>query len=191
VRAIPQRAPSLPSGRQAGFTLIEVLAATLVLLIGVLGVVGMQMLSLQTNQGALRRSQAVFLAAELLDAMRSNPMAAASYVGEYPDDLPTSPPACAVEALGCSPQDAVGYDLYAWGVQLQPPDPNAPDGFLPAIPNASVSVVATANADEYTVTVSWNERGFTEEEEEGEEGSGLAARALVDRSVTLTSVIRP
>jgi len=185
-RAVSHRCP----GRQTGFTLIEVLAATLVLLIGVLGVVGMQMLSLQANQGAMLRSQATFLAAEFLDAMRSNPTAAASYVGDYPDDLPTSPPACATDAAGCSPQDAVGYDLYAWGVQLQPPDPNAPDGFLPAIPNASVTVVATANPDEYTVTVTWNERGFAEEEE-GEEGSALAARALVDRSVTLTSVIRP
>ena len=55
---------------QGGFTLIEVLVAVLVLLVGMLGVVGMQMLSFQANQGAYFRSQAVYIASEILDAMR-------------------------------------------------------------------------------------------------------------------------
>lgn len=180
-----------------GFTLIEVLAATLVLLVGVLGVVGMQMLSLQANQGAMMRSQATFLASELLDAMRTNPTAAANYEGTYPAGLPTTPPPCAVADTGCSAADAATYDLYAWGVQLQPPDPNAADEFQVAIPNATVTVAATANPDEYSVVVSWNERGFsTVTEEDVVEGEVVVidestARAIVTRSVTLTSVILP
>ena len=171
-----------------GFTLIEVLAATLVLLVGVLGVVGMQMLSLQTNQGAMIRSQATFLAAELFDAMRSNPDALEDYVGSYPGDLPESAPDCAVEVLGCTPEDAAEYDLYAWGVQLQPPDANAADEFQVAIPNATVTVTETGNPDEYSIVVSWNERGFAPET--AEDGAD-STRTIVARNVTLTSVIVP
>lgn len=166
-----------------GFTLIEVLAATLVLLVGVLGVVGMQMLSLQANQGAMLRSQATFLASELLDAMRVNPTAASDYEGTYPADLPTSAPACAIANNGCTPSDAATYDLFAWGVQLQPPDPNV-DGFQVALPNATVTVTeSTAVEDEFSIVVSWDERGYVDT-------AGDATRALVTRSVTLTSVIR-
>ncbi|MEL7045020.1 MAG: type IV pilus modification protein PilV, partial [Pseudomonadota bacterium] len=92
-RARPAAARKLPSnrrqrfcrpGRAAGFTLIEVMVSVLILLVGLLGVVGMQMLSLQANQGAYFRSQAVYIGSEILDAIRANPRAAANYVGVYP-----------------------------------------------------------------------------------------------------------
>jgi prepilin-type N-terminal cleavage/methylation domain-containing protein len=61
------------AGGSGGFTLIEVMIAVLILLVGMLGVVGMQMLSLQANQGAYFRSQAIYIGSEILDAMRANP----------------------------------------------------------------------------------------------------------------------
>jgi type IV pilus assembly protein PilV len=55
-----------------GTTLIETLVALLVLSIGLLGVAGLQMTSLQNNRGAHLRSQAQVLAYDIADRMRAN-----------------------------------------------------------------------------------------------------------------------
>ena len=55
-----------------GTTLIETLVALLVLSIGLLGVAGLQMTSLQNNRGAHLRSQAQVLAYDVADRMRAN-----------------------------------------------------------------------------------------------------------------------
>lgn len=58
--------------RTAGFTLIEVLVAVLVLSIGLLGLAGLQTASLRNNNSAYMRSQAAILAYDMADRMRSN-----------------------------------------------------------------------------------------------------------------------
>ncbi|MBK5964020.1 type IV pilus modification protein PilV [Thiocystis minor] len=58
--------------RQRGFTLIEVLIAALVLSVGLLGLAGLQAVSLKLNQGSSLRTQATNLAYEITDAMRAN-----------------------------------------------------------------------------------------------------------------------
>ncbi len=60
----------------AGFSLIEVLIALLVLCAGVLGMVALQTQGLQLSQSANQRSTAVMLAQDLVEMMRSNPEAA-------------------------------------------------------------------------------------------------------------------
>lgn len=57
----------------AGFTLIEVLVAILVLAIGLLGMAGLQGLSVRNSQSAYQRTQAAILAHSLVDEMRANP----------------------------------------------------------------------------------------------------------------------
>ena len=56
-----------------GFSMIELLVAVLVMGIGVLGITGLQMVSLQNNRGALVRAEAVQLAYDILDRIRANP----------------------------------------------------------------------------------------------------------------------
>ena len=56
----------------AGFTLIEVLVAIVVLSFGLLGMVGLQAASLQANRDARLQSTAVVLARELAEMMRGN-----------------------------------------------------------------------------------------------------------------------
>jgi type IV pilus assembly protein PilV len=58
--------------RAAGMTLIEVLVAVLVLSIGLLGLAGLQTLSLRSNHSAYLRSQATVLAYDIVDRMRAN-----------------------------------------------------------------------------------------------------------------------
>lgn len=63
---------ALPNSRQSGMTLIEVLIALVVVGIGVMGLALMQVVNLRYTQGANQRTQAVNLAGELIDMMRSN-----------------------------------------------------------------------------------------------------------------------
>jgi type IV pilus assembly protein PilV len=61
---------------ERGTTLIETMVALLVLSIGLLGIAGMQMTSLQNNRGAHLRSQAQVLSYDIADRMRANREAA-------------------------------------------------------------------------------------------------------------------
>jgi type IV pilus assembly protein PilV len=66
-------------GEQAGFTLAEVLVAALVLSVGLLGVIALQLESLQATRSALARTQAVALVADLADRIRAHSTPAAAY----------------------------------------------------------------------------------------------------------------
>lgn len=68
---------------QAGFTLIEVMIAVLVLAFGLLGFALLQTMSVRFAQSANFRTQATNLTYELLDQIRINRVAAASYAGDY------------------------------------------------------------------------------------------------------------
>lgn len=57
---------------QKGVSLLEVLIALLVLSVGLLGVAALQAFSLQANQGAYHRTQAVNLSYEIVDFLRVN-----------------------------------------------------------------------------------------------------------------------
>lgn len=71
---------------ERGATLIEVLIAILILSIGLLGLAGLQVTSVQSNYSAYYRSQATLLAYDLADRMRANRTAAlgTTYVVDYP-----------------------------------------------------------------------------------------------------------
>ena len=58
--------------KQRGATLIEIMVALLVLSVGLLGTASLQMFSLQANQGAYFRTQAVNVSYEVADFLRTN-----------------------------------------------------------------------------------------------------------------------
>ena len=58
--------------RQQGVSLIEVLVSTVIIAIALLGLMSLQITSLKTNQSAYARSQANFLAYDILESMRVN-----------------------------------------------------------------------------------------------------------------------
>lgn len=65
--------------RQAGYSFFEVLVAMLVLGIAVMGFAGLQVRALNSTGVAHTRSQAMTIAAELVERIRANPSALATY----------------------------------------------------------------------------------------------------------------
>lgn len=55
-----------------GFSLLEVLIAVLILSIGLLGLAALHATSLKANHGAYHKSQATFLAYDMVDRLRAN-----------------------------------------------------------------------------------------------------------------------
>ncbi|MGQ0620030.1 MAG: type IV pilus modification protein PilV [Panacagrimonas sp.] len=104
--------------RQRGSGLIEVLISVVVMSFGLLGVAGLQLTALRSNNQSYERSQATALAYELIDAMRSNRIAAAS--GAFQLVAGEAPPAgieC-VEETVCTQQQAAAYALDQWHRRL-------------------------------------------------------------------------
>lgn len=58
--------------QQTGFTIVEILVAIIVMSVGIMGLMRLQMSTLQVNQGSSYRSQAVWAANDILDRMRAN-----------------------------------------------------------------------------------------------------------------------
>ncbi|SDB02729.1 type IV pilus assembly protein PilV [Desulfonatronum thiosulfatophilum] len=88
----------------AGFTLLEVLVGLIILAIGLLGLAGMQMVSLRQNNDAYLRSQATLQAYDILDRMRANRTYALN--GRYVVDFEEEPAA--------NLPSAVKFDLEQW-----------------------------------------------------------------------------
>jgi type IV pilus assembly protein PilV len=131
---------SLPSRHARGFTLIEALVALLVLSIGLLGIGMMQLTSLSSGHSSGLRSQATFLAHDIVDRMRANRRAAED--GDY--DIAIGADA----ASGTIPGD----DLIAWK--------SAVFNTLPAGDSAVARTTAVAGGitvTTFTITIQWND----------------------------------
>ena len=57
---------------QKGFTLIEILIAIIILAVGMLGLASLQVNTIKANHGALQKTQATFLAYDIVDRLRAN-----------------------------------------------------------------------------------------------------------------------
>lgn len=100
-----------------GFTLLEILISVLVLSIGLLGLAGLQTLSLRSNHSAYLRSQATLLAYDIIDKMRANPQVAqaGAYLTNF-GDAPNSGTNC--ETATCAPANLAVFDLSQWKCML-------------------------------------------------------------------------
>ena len=171
--------------KQSGFTLIEVLVSTLVLTVGILGVAAMQMVSFQTNQSAYMRSQAIYLGQDMFDRMRANRegyQATTVYDAVDTADSATIPsdPGCVTSTNGCTPTQMAQQDLREWAQNFY--NVTSVDDYRPRLLNGRGVVTRTAaGGEEFTVTVSWDDRDYNTE--------GNLTRDTVSRSVTLTAVL--
>jgi type IV pilus assembly protein PilV len=106
---------------QAGFTLLEVLVAILVIAIGLLGMAGLQMQSLRQGQSAYQRSVATQLAYDMSDRMRGNiagVLANAYNRTGLGTDYGTAVANCNT-TTGCVAADLAKNDAYEWQQLVQ------------------------------------------------------------------------
>ena len=98
--------------------MIEVMVATLVISISVLGLAGMQISSKRVGHDAVQRGSATALALDLVERMRANPDGLTSYVttGLGGSSITTEPtPNCTYDSsVSCSPAQQAAYDLWEW-----------------------------------------------------------------------------
>jgi type IV pilus assembly protein PilV len=121
--------------KQRGFSLLEALITMLIISLGLLGIAGIIANSLKVNQGAYYRSQASWMANDIIDRMRANRNAAQANPSPY--NL----------ALGATPSgDGVPLsDLTEWRAALQ------------SLPSGTGSVAVDAATNKVTVTVQWDD----------------------------------
>jgi type IV pilus assembly protein PilV len=137
--------------RARGFTLLEVLIALVVLSIGLLGIASLQYASLRANHHAYLRSQATFLAYDIIDRMRANTAGALAGAYDLPlgDDDPS--PAQA------TPESVAAQDLEEWRQLL-----------AATLPAGEGSVTVDSATRRVRVVVQWNERALGPEPGAGE-----------------------
>lgn len=136
----------------AGFTLIEVLVAVVILALGLIGLAGLQATGLANNQSAYNRSQVSQLAYDISDRMRSNASSAAAYVAATaPGSIPSCPngtinpcTSCTTAATQCDGATMVSKDVFDWTTALST-----------TIPGGVGRV--TTEGQFYVVTIQWDD----------------------------------
>lgn len=154
-----------PAARSGGFSLIEIMVAVLIVSVGVLGVAGLQLISLRNNTSAMYRTQGFLAAYEIIDRARANPDQ------DYSILLADPIPAVGVndcEDVACTPAQMRDFDIATWLCDLEFDaalcafDPNLDNGGLPG---GDASIVWAQNTDGVTgittttvsVTVQWQD----------------------------------
>lgn len=99
---------------QTGSTLLEMMIALFVLAIGLLGVLSMQVKSMQFNQSAYYYTQAVYLANDILESMRSAPASANTYLIELDEATPEASADCEDPSVVCTAAQLRDWTISNW-----------------------------------------------------------------------------
>lgn len=122
--------------RQSGTSFIEIIVATAILAIGMLGVAHLQVSGARFNTGSYARTQATVLASSILDEIRT-------HGADVADEFGTAV-AGTCDPLGTSPNDSVACWLSELGDTL-------PGG------DGEIDVVNDATGTHVSVTINWTE----------------------------------
>ena len=130
--------------RVSGFTLIEVLIALIVMSVGMLGIAGLYVHSMQAGRTSMLRHNAVVLAGDIADRIRANPRAGAAYA------LGGANNNCVNGGIDCTPAQMAANDIFLWDQQAQN-----------TLPGGAVNVAFDngPNPPVFTVTITWTEAG--------------------------------
>ncbi len=136
-----------PKRKQYGFNLVEVLIALIIMSIGMLGIAGLYVNSLQAGRTSMFRQQAITLAGDVADRIRANPTAGTAYTEAGGDK------SCVSATADCSAEDMAANDIFLWSQQA-----------AESLPGGTVGITrnTTPFPVEYTITITWNEPGSTE-----------------------------
>ena len=132
------------SQRVGGFTLIEVLIALVILSVGMLGIAGLYVTSMQAGRTSILRHNAVTLAGDVADRIRANPRAGPAYA------LAGANNNCVDGGIDCTLGQMAAHDIFLWDQQA-----------ANTMPNGTVNIVFNNGVvpPTYQITVAWTEPG--------------------------------
>jgi len=144
---------------QDGFTLLEVLIAILVLLLGLLGMAGVQVRTTQAEFESYQRTQALVLLHDMVDRLQANRLRAACYAlttnttsGSPFAGTGATLPGC---GTGTGADELVALaDMSAWSTALQGAAETQGTDKVGAMIGARGCITADGG-DVYTVSVAW------------------------------------
>jgi type IV pilus assembly protein PilV len=127
-----------------GFTLIEVLIALVIMSVGMLGIAGLYVHSMQAGRTSVLRHNAVTLAGDIADRIRANPRAGPAYALAGGDNN------CVAGGIDCTPGEMAANDIFLWDLQA-----------AASLPNGAVNIVFNNGVvpPTYQITVTWTEPG--------------------------------
>jgi len=134
------------NSQQAGFTLLEATIALLVLSIGMLGISALFFEGLKSGRTAVYRTEAVYIASDMADRIRANPLAGASYEEAGVNE------GCHADAATCTPAEVAHQDKLEWAADMAE--------HMPADSVATVTVANNGATTLYTIEMAWPEPGF-------------------------------
>ena len=147
----------------AGFTLLEVLVAVVVLSVGLLGLASLQVNGLRFNHSAYLRTQATLLAYELADRMRANRPGLTANNYDNPAPAPAVNPACRTfsAAGGCNPSQIALNDIAEWQLALARLLPNGQGvvcrDAIPIEPASTPAAPACGGGNTYAIKIWWDD----------------------------------
>ena len=136
--------------RQRGISMVEALVALVVIGVGMLGIAGLYLSSLQASRSAKLRSHAVELASSIADRIRANREAAAAYnTAAYGGE----PAEHDCEAARCTADNLAEDDLAQWLLDIRDTLPGAEA----VTGTVAVTDRAAPESDNYLISVTWRE----------------------------------
>ena len=136
------------TNKSQGFSLVEVLIALIIMSVGMLGIAGLYVQSMQAGRTSMLRHHAVTLAGDIADRIRANPLAGDTYTQTSGADND-----CVGKDTDCTIDEMAQHDIFLWRSQAQE--------FLPVMADGSEQVQVTfdesAVPPTYTITIQWDE----------------------------------
>lgn len=126
-----------------GFTLLEIMIAMVIFAVGMLGLAGIQALSLENSHSSYSRSQAILLAYDMVDRMKANPTAA-NYAIAVGTTAPAIANPCDSGAV-CNADQMTIFDQSQWKTAL------------PVLLISGKGQIVNTAGTSYTITVHWDE----------------------------------
>jgi len=133
------------SRHSSGFSLVEVLIALVIMSVGMLGIAGLYVQSMQAGRTSMFRHNAVILVGDVADRIRANPTAGAAYAAAGGADN-----GCVAQGVNCSQPQMAAHDILLWTEQA-----------ADTLPGGAVTVIfdGAANPPTYNITATWTEAG--------------------------------
>lgn len=138
--------------KAAGFTMIEMLVALLILSVGLLGIAALQTTGQRATYQAYVRTQATWLAYDIMDRMRNNQTVLDSYLS---GNQTVTEPNTACDDNSCSLANLAQYDLDNWFYRIND-----------TLPMGEGEIAATATENQYLISLSWLDR--QQQDDDGE-----------------------